>query len=535
MKNFNMDYIIRLVQQIIQKDYIVGLDIGSSAVKLTQFIKKEDGLSLVRIDWRQTGGTDEGIILALKDVIKGSNINRCKVIAVINCPKTAVKIIRAPYMPKQELRAAIKLEAANYFPFPLEDTFLDYEILEEFIDKGVRKYEILTAVSPKETINRYLTLLRKAGITAAALVPSCCALQKLVERCYAEGENKVSCFIDIGARNTELIICRGKNLQFSRKIPLSGEDFSKAMTGMLVSDRGKTELAITEAEKIKKEVGIPAEGEAKLIDNKISTTQILALLRAPLEQFTSEIERCFDYYREEKHGEKVDSIVLLGGGASLFGLNVFLSRSLSLPVEIGNPLEKVKKISDSVVDDKYNISHYFGAALGAGLSQARGINLMPPEIKESGARTFKRTVWETAAVSVSLVLIFIYTGMRIQLGNFYKRVLVSSQEYSSLAPQLAKVKEHSLAVEILADEPFWDDIFMEISGIIPAKVYLTDLAMREGSVIMKGKILGQDVMPLSNFILALEKGLFANIKLVKTKNLEEKKEIEFELNCSVEQ
>ena len=102
-------------------------------------------------------------------------------------------------------------------------------------------------------------------------------------------KDQAICLVDIGEFYTELIIVRKKTLVFSRKIPITGKDFTKAMTKVLVSDRGKTELSLEQAEKIKCEVGIPPEGESKIIDNVISTTQILSMLRPSLEQLASEI------------------------------------------------------------------------------------------------------------------------------------------------------------------------------------------------------------------------------------------------------
>jgi Tfp pilus assembly PilM family ATPase len=92
----------------------------------------------------------------------------------------------------------------------------------------------------------------------------------------------------------------------------------------LVSDKGKIKLSLEEAERIKREVGIPPEGESKMIDDKILTTQLLSMIRSPLEQLVNEIDRCFDYYREESGGGKIDSLMLFGGGALLKGLQQFL-------------------------------------------------------------------------------------------------------------------------------------------------------------------------------------------------------------------
>ncbi|MDP8230465.1 MAG: hypothetical protein P9L93_05115, partial [Candidatus Gorgyraea atricola] len=75
-----------------KKDYIVGLDIGSSSIKLVQFLKKEDGLHLVKAGLEEIAGNDkeESILAALKKLLRGVSIKKSKFILSINCPKTTI-------------------------------------------------------------------------------------------------------------------------------------------------------------------------------------------------------------------------------------------------------------------------------------------------------------------------------------------------------------------------------------------------------------------------------------------------------------
>jgi len=537
---------------IFKKDFIVGLDIGASSIKFVQFKKREDGLHLMKADLREIKHIETDVLFGkeiaplLKNLFKGIDARKSKVIVCINCAKTAIKSVTVPYMPRGELSEGIRLEAKNYFSFPIEDALIDFEIVGEVMEKGIRKYQVLIATSPKKTVNEHLSLLEKIGIRPASFIPPAYALQKLVEA-FLSKEDKIQCFVDIGSRYTELAIFsaegarlpdgqgsasggKGKNLIFSRKIPVAGSNFTKVMTDALVSDRGRTELSFDEAEKIKQNIGIPSEDETRVIDEKISTTQIFAMLRTPLEQLVGEIDRCFDYYREEISGGKVDSLVLLGQGAFLKGLAGFLSKELGIEVRLGIPFEALK-LKSGTMSFKAEDSPRLALAIGAGLSEGKGINLLPPEIKEERKRTFKRTTFEAVTIGAILILAFIYIGMKIQLNNFQKRISVARMEYSSLKPQLSQVEAQSL----LTDEPYWEDIFKELSIIIPADIYLTEFSMQNKTIIMKGVVVSRErEESLSNFILALGKGLFKNVKLVTTKEIREKSANEFELICGID-
>lgn len=522
MKDFNY------FQGIFNKEFVVGLDIGTSSIKIAQFKKREDGLHLMQADLCEIKHIETDVLPGkeiahlLNNLFKGIGARKSKIIVCINCDKTAITSVTVPYMPRGELSEGIRLEAKNYFSFPIEDAWIDCEIIGEVMEKGIRKYQVLVATSPKKTVNEYLSLLEKIGIRPASFIPPAYALQKLGEVFLSKGD-KIQCLVDIGSRYTELAIFsaegqKGKNLIFSRKIPVAGSDFTKVMTDALASDRGRTELSFDEAEKIKQNIGIPSEDESRVIDEKISTTQILSMLRAPLEQLANEIGRCLDYYREEISGGKVDSLVLLGQGAFLKGLAGFLSQELGMEVRLGVPFEALK-FKSGTMSLKAEDSLRLDLAIGAGLSEGKGINLLPPEIKEERKRTFKRTTFEAVTIGVILTLAFIYIGMKIQLNNFQERISVARMEYSSLRPQLSQVEAQSL----LADEPYWEDVFKELSIIIPADIYLTEFSLQNKTIIMKGVVVSRErEESLSNFILALGKGLFKNVKLVTTKELRER-------------
>ena len=551
MSIFKKDYIIKWLQQlqsistkiysdylegIFKKDFIVGLDIGTSSIKLAQFLKKEDGLHLVRAGLEEIAPTsDESSaekekLASLEKLIRGIDIKKSKFIVSINCPKTAIRRVIVPYMPRSELADGIRLEAKNYFPFPIEEAELDFEIVGDVIEKGVKKYQVIIATSPQKTINGYLSLLEKVGIKPASFVSAPYALQKLTEvSLFKEGSTQ--CFIDIGSRYTELAIFKDKNLIFSRKIPIAGDDFTKAMTGVLASDKGRTELTLEEAERLKRQVGIPPESESKMIDDKISTMQILSMLRAPVEQLVSEIDRCFDYYREETAGGKIDSLILFGTGASLKGLPGFLSKELGVEVTMGDSLTGLK-IESMAKDERDKLALQLGLAIGAALSEAKGINLLPPEIKEETRRTFKRSGIEATVVGTALVLVLFYIGMRIQLNNFQKKISVAKMELSSLGPELKQVA----IFRFLAKEPYWDDVFKELSNIIPSDIYLTELSMENNVIRMHGIVNSQEPEEsLSNFILTLERGLFKNVKLITTKEITGKTANEFEITCWIDE
>ncbi len=346
-------------------------------------------------------------------------------------------------------------------------------------------------------------------------------------------DDRTYCFIDIGQVHTELIILKGTQLIFTRKIPVCGDDFTKALMSAIITDKGKVQLSFEEAEKIKKDVGIPSDPGIKASD-KISISQISALLRGSLENFTNEVGRCFDYYREETGSGRIDAVFLFGGGAALNGFTKVLADELGIEVKVGDSFHGIN-ISKEVLDNSGSHSYRMNLAIGCALSMEGGINLLPVEIKDEKKKLVQRSTFEAVATAIILIFVLVYSGLNIKLNNYQKKINAARLELSSLEPQLKKTEAIILANSILAKEPQWEDVFMELSNLIPDEIHVTALAMREDVITIRGVISSQDgEQVLSDFMLTLERGLFDKVRLVDTKKLPEESGTEFVLTCWID-
>lgn len=524
----------------IRKNQIIGIDIGSSFIKAVHLAVKSDGSHLVKPQIKEikkiadNAGQEKEIVSALQQLVSGVSLKDTDAVVCVNCQETEVRKITVPHMPQSELRKALMLEAKSYFSLPISQAELDFEVVSEVTIKGIKKYNLIAAVSPAKTIAKYIAILDKAGIKPVALVPSAYALQKLA--CYcAIGADALKCIVDIGERNTELIICKDKELVFSRKIPVAGGDFTKAMTDVLSCERGKIQLSLAEAEMIKRQVGIPFEKESEIIENKVSRGQVLSMIRPKAEQLVNELGRSFDYYREEGGGKAVDSLVLFGGGANLLGLGKFTRDALGIEVKIGDAFACLK-IAKGPAAEKENISCRLDLAVGAALSGTQGgVNLLPVEIKDLAKMALKRSIAAAVTAAVVCLSILFYIGLRLKDDSLQKRLFAANTEFSSLNLQVRKAKAKILAGKVLVDEPHWRDVFLELTHLIPDTVYLNQIKLENNIIKINGVVESDEgAQALSDFVLVLEKGIFNNVKLIRSNKLIENHATEFELKCWID-
>ena len=88
-------------------------------------------------------------------------------------------------------------------------------------------------------------------------------------------------------------------------------------------------------------MGIPSEAyQERKGDKSPSLSKISFLARPVLERLSAEIGRSLDYYRTQFNEERIDKLLLTGGGANLKNMVSYLASELRLPVEHFNPFKR---------------------------------------------------------------------------------------------------------------------------------------------------------------------------------------------------
>lgn len=517
---------------LLKKEYILGLDLGASSIKSALFKRQQDDLHLIKLKAVEIA-KDGPPVSALKEALSGIDVKNCEVIAVLNSSQTMVKRIVVPPMPYAELKEALSLEAKNYFPFPVADSLLDFQIIGETIEKDIKKTELLLGVCPRQLMQERLQLLAQAGIRPSRIIHPGLALYNLLTLKGLNDGLSVAA-LDIGRSFCDLIIVKGSRLVFSRKIPLCADDFTKAATSALFSASSKVQLSWEEAERVKREYGLAWESGQELIESKITSAQLFSLLRPLGERLANEIERSFDFYREEG-GErgKVDKLILFGGGARLKGLDKFLSQSLgAIEVEIFSSLEGVR-IREGLINAPLEANR-IAQAVGAGLSGTAGLNLLPPEIKQDMKKAVQRATLKAAIAGCATILLLIYAGMRIQIASINKKIAAAMLELSALQQSFGNPGDLAIVQRIMESAPYSEDILKEISNVIPEQICLKEIRMEARSLGVTGTIISpkNPEEELSRFIHSLESGIFKNVRFAKIESSEGAKE--FALRMDIE-
>jgi type IV pilus assembly protein PilM len=357
-----------------------GLDISGRFMRIIRLKEKEGILSLVSFGETEIkpGIIENGEIKdekylveivkqALKNV-SGEKLKTKYVVASLPEEKAFLQVIQLPVMENnEELRKVIYFEAENYIPLPIEEVYLDGQIvvpLHNHLDHS----DALIVALPKKIVNPYLSVLKKAGLIPTVLEIESQAISRALIK------NGVSPFpvllIDFDTDKTSFIIFSGHSLRFTSSISTSFQEFTETISKSLGID-------LAEAEKLKSEYGIEAKYRFG-IDNqegKVEKGRIFKALVPILEKLLKQTKEYLDYYQSHATHEHlptkvkgVEKIILSGEGASLKGLADFLAFELKIPVEIANPWTNIlpqplKRIPELSFDKSSAYTTALGLAL----------------------------------------------------------------------------------------------------------------------------------------------------------------------------
>ena len=315
-----------------------GIDISDFSLKIIKLKKKGKGFDLVSAGESkikegiiQNGEikNPEDLIRIIKESIlkvEGEKLKTKYVICSLPEEKSFLKIIQMPKMKEEDLKTAVKYEAENHIPLPLNEVYLDSQAIVPIKDH-LDHTDVLIVAFPKNIIDSYSYCLKKSGLQPIVMEPESAA----IVRALVEKEISFSplFIIDIGVNKTGFIIFSGRSLRFTSSIPISSDIFTETIAKNLSIEK-------EEAEKIKLKYGL---------ENKSSKgKKVFESLIPVLIDLSEQIEKCLFFYKTHSSHEHlnidnqgVKKIILCGGGSNINGLTSFLSEKLGCPVEMGNP------------------------------------------------------------------------------------------------------------------------------------------------------------------------------------------------------
>lgn len=311
---------------------LFGLDIGYSSAKVMQLDKtnkKDRVVSGYGFTSFEAGNIKDGVIADMEALAAAihnlfekqiiGDITTRRVAMAIPAVRTFNRSVTLPRLAPKDLDEAVRLEAEQYIPVPLNDLYIDHHITST----SDTETEILAVAAPKKMVDSYVQLAAILNLEVVTLETTIAATSRLFLQ--AEQSDITSVLIDFGSVSADITIY-AKDLVVTGTVPCGGDIF----TDIIAKKLGVTHA---EAHIIKTKYGLGVS--KKQADITESLLPVLDLL-------LKELRRMIRYYEERSgNGVRVAQVVTMGGGANMPGLSEFMTSALRLPVRMCDPWQNL--------------------------------------------------------------------------------------------------------------------------------------------------------------------------------------------------
>jgi len=238
----------------------------------------------------------------------------------------------------------VRWEAESFFPAGqgLDSYALDYYLIEERATDG--NMDVVLVACRKDKLEAYVSCVAQAGCVPKVVDVDVFAIQNAYEINTAGGSrDEVVALVNMGATFTNLTMMVGGKSVFWRDMAWGSSRYSEK----LMEDWGVSREA---AELLKRNQA--AEGR--------EPEEVHPSINAVSDAFADELTRTLDFFKSSFKVDRLDRVLVSGGGSMSHGLLEILGERLRVAVERLNPFQLIEV--DGRTEDPVTVREIGGAA-----------------------------------------------------------------------------------------------------------------------------------------------------------------------------
>jgi type IV pilus assembly protein PilM len=459
---------------------VIGLDVGTNAVTVAEVVPGTPPrlvafgqVALARDAMREGEIVDaEAVTAAIARLRTELGLRRARVRVGLATPRLIVRQVEMPVMTREELAGALRFQAQELIPIPLDEAVIDFAILGTVEnDAGESVMQVLLAAAHSATVARLTEAVEGAGlgVESVDLVPL--ALIRALAHAVSDNGAGAEGIVSFGGGVACVVVHENGIPRFVRVLGSGGRELTDAIASGL-------DLPFETAESVKRQVG-------SVSDDVVARARLS--LERPLAAMLDEVRSSLDYYRNQPGAARLLRVVTTGGGALLPGLVDRLSSLVGLPVQMAEPRATLT-VGDIGFDDAElpRLDPYLPVAVGLALAAGPNgvaIDLLPQTSHAPSART--RLIAIGAAGLAGLIVLLAIPTLARQHSISHQHHLLAQQQAQNLELQTkigqladAQAKQQELdalsaqITGLLATDVSWSRMLQDIARTIPNNVWL---------------------------------------------------------------
>jgi type IV pilus assembly protein PilM len=281
----------------------------------------------------------DGLAEQLKAFFQERKLGKRVRLGVAN-QRVVVRVLELPAIEsEQELEAAVRFQAQEELPIPLDQAVLDHRIVERFSSGDSPRMRVLLVAVRRESVEQLLSAVRGAGLVPELVDLSAFAIVRALylapqngaatpaatEHAVADTGLAGTLYCYVGGL-TNLAIAYGTTCVFNRVLPNGVE----SMAAALAERKG---LTLEHSRQWLRHVGLEREVENIKGDRDI-VDEARQVLVGGAGRIADEVRLSLEYYQGAvPDAHRIQRVVMAGPGIAIAGLPSMLESQLGITVE----------------------------------------------------------------------------------------------------------------------------------------------------------------------------------------------------------
>ncbi len=367
----------------------IGLDIGSSSIKMIQLAINGEQVKIVAADKVRIDPDIDAdaetkrnfIVSSIKQMLTENDFHGRNVVSHLPSDDVKITSLRLAQEDEEKIEQALRREAAVRFGLDVGRDAVDHLVAGAVQQGDEVKNELILFAASDQAIRAHIKMLEEANLRPVGIDTVPFALFRSSGRFLRRQEDKerTVVFVDVGSRYTTVVFGRGGEISFVKQIPVGGEKFNQQIAsklgigvkeaemlrGTLRMEKASSTLpapaalpctnCVVETAVIANESSEPEATEqsgtvktASAVDvrpeqnnaglDSVTRQAIISAISTVAQELIHEVSLCFKYYTVTFRGKRVERAIITGGEAYEGILLDVMRQQLGVEIEIGQPL-----------------------------------------------------------------------------------------------------------------------------------------------------------------------------------------------------
>ncbi len=423
----------------------VGLDIGAGTVYVSQVRTRADSITIekaLRIPRAELPADDiKALAAQVAERMRRGGFALKRVMLTLPAKSSIMRYTMIPPAPPWRINLLVGYEVDD-ISNRMKDT-LCYGWRKQAIGGDGPESPLLLVLGKEVEVNELIGALRGAGIGILSIMPTCegllAARRLFVEPPPDEGTEAL---VEIGEKNTHIIVLREGELLYARQAFFGGEHFNHALAEHMEGSPEKIE-------QLKKQcTGLESD------DSKLDFSEAL---RRPASQIGNLLKGTLTWADGQIKAGRItlDRILFTGGAARLRGLGRSLGRSSGVPVIRPRLAATVSAEAQPVLQE--GIDGFLPSMGIASVAITEEILEVLPETEKKRRSFWNEKVFFFGAAGLLVLFLLVQfaaswkqsSGRERYLGNLEKKVKELDRGFKDLKETQRKQKSLKSKIEVL--------------------------------------------------------------------------------------